>query len=344
MRNRPLYPLAPMRRLALIALVAIVTLAAAPAVYAQTITLTAASLSAASFYSQAGLSDVQTANPTSLPATGGLSASVFLCSGGTGWNLSEAEFHISFGASCGFSLYGSGQSYGNVAFTPATDIGYIFTSSISGNPYSAGISFSDVTAGAPVIAPTGILAAGHVYQLSFSFIAAATVLNNNPPGEPGSGGGSINLTFEPLSDTDDDGVPDALDNCPLVSNPQQGDQDGDTLGDVCDPFPADPDNEKAQCFVDLGEANAALFQAQEDLAACQAQPSFQDADGDGVSDQTDRCPSTPTLTPVDDSGCSRVQFCLARAATCKDNDWLNDEPGSKFPDDCVYNKKARTCN
>jgi len=43
-------------------------------------------------------------------------------------------------------------------------------------------------------------------------------------------------------DTDFDGVPDCLDNCPLVSNPGQEDTDGDLIGDACDPFPNDPCN------------------------------------------------------------------------------------------------------
>ena len=36
-------------------------------------------------------------------------------------------------------------------------------------------------------------------------------------------------------DTDGDGVPDATDNCPTVSNPDQADFDSDGLGDACDP-------------------------------------------------------------------------------------------------------------
>jgi hypothetical protein len=37
------------------------------------------------------------------------------------------------------------------------------------------------------------------------------------------------------TDDDDDDVPDALDNCPLLANKKQQNQDGDALGDACDP-------------------------------------------------------------------------------------------------------------
>ncbi len=38
----------------------------------------------------------------------------------------------------------------------------------------------------------------------------------------------------PTSDRDDDGVPDAIDNCPDLPNPAQADGDGDDTGDACD--------------------------------------------------------------------------------------------------------------
>ena len=145
-------------------------------------------------------------------------------------------------------------------------------------------------------------------------------------------------------DTDGDGIDDAIDNCLAVANPAQADADLDQLGDACDPFPNDVDHEKAQCFVDLGESNAALFQSQLDFASCSALRKFTDADGDGEDDGRDRCPGTPTGTAVDGDGCSRAQFCAVRASTCKKNDWMNDEAGVKKPGDCTHDERARTCS
>ena len=63
-------------------------------------------------------------------------------------------------------------------------------------------------------------------------------------------------------DLDGDGVPNALDNCPTVSNPDQANEDGDAFGDACDLCPP---------FPDLGE----------------------DVDGDGVGDLCDPAPTIP---------------------------------------------------
>ncbi|MFO0874187.1 MAG: GEVED domain-containing protein [Phycisphaerales bacterium] len=41
-------------------------------------------------------------------------------------------------------------------------------------------------------------------------------------------------TCGPNPDTDFDGVPDVIDNCPTVSNPTQADSDGDGIGDACE--------------------------------------------------------------------------------------------------------------
>jgi hypothetical protein len=53
-----------------------------------------------------------------------------------------------------------------------------------------------------------------------------------------------------LPDKDNDGVPDMMDNCPDVANPDQANEDGDKFGDLCDPCPpfrndnpSDPDKD-----------------------------------------------------------------------------------------------------
>ncbi len=43
-----------------------------------------------------------------------------------------------------------------------------------------------------------------------------------------------------LGDSDGDGVPDSIDNCPDTPNPGQADSDSDGLGDACDVCPNDP--------------------------------------------------------------------------------------------------------
>ena len=40
---------------------------------------------------------------------------------------------------------------------------------------------------------------------------------------------------EDYVDSDGDGVPDSVDNCPYTYNPDQTDTDGDGVGDACEP-------------------------------------------------------------------------------------------------------------
>ncbi len=104
----------------------------------------------------------------------------------------------------------------------------------------------------------------------------------------------------------------------------------------------------AQCQADLATSDADLLQCQGDLSAA-----TQDADGDGVVDGNDTCPATPAATAVDQTGCSRAQFCAQADPSTKDGkkacprlDWRNDEPIMKLAPkageiDCTIAKNGK---
>src|SRR4051794_6552320 len=74
--------------------------------------------------------------------------------------------------------------------------------------------------------------------------AASTTGDGTAPGDTtvadgsnGSGSAVLDAGPDAPTDTDNDGIPDSLDNCPTVANPDQRDHDVDGRGDVCDLCP-----------------------------------------------------------------------------------------------------------
>jgi hypothetical protein len=106
-------------------------------------------------------------------------------------------------------------------------------------------------------------------------------------------------------DTDHDGIPDGVDNCPLAANPDQGDTDHDGLGDACD---TDADNDGIPDAQDNCPLIANVDQADTDHDglgdACDT-----DNDNDGVTDGLDQCLATPPGALVDPTGCAIVDLC-----------------------------------
>lgn len=104
----------------------------------------------------------------------------------------------------------------------------------------------------------------------------------------------------PPPDADDDGVVDVDDNCPAVSNPDQGDADHDGVGDACDP---DNDNDGIADGADNCPLVANPGQADSDGDGfgnvCDG-----DQDGDGLANGLDNCPaaSNPDQTDTDQDG------------------------------------------
>ncbi|MCH8252895.1 MAG: hypothetical protein IID36_10630, partial [Planctomycetes bacterium] len=132
-------------------------------------------------------------------------------------------------------------------------------------------------------------------------------------------------------DTDDDGIPDADDNCPIDPNPDQTDDDGDgrgaacdtddndpnvcadTDGDGCDDCSSgtfDPGNDDADpntpdpdpiCVIDGGGGGGG---GDPDPDDCD-----DDADDDGVCDDVDNCPGVSNPDQIDADGDGRGAAC-----------------------------------
>ena len=87
-----------------------------------------------------------------------------------------------------------------------------------------------------------------------------------------------------VSDSDGDGIIDAVDNCPATSNTDQADTDGDGIGNVCDATPNG------------------------------------DTDGDGVDNLADNCPTTSNADQSDSDNDGIGDVCDNIAPICADTD------------------------
>ncbi|HWR82818.1 MAG TPA: thrombospondin type 3 repeat-containing protein [Candidatus Deferrimicrobium sp.] len=98
------------------------------------------------------------------------------------------------------------------------------------------------------------------------------------------------FTITPATDLDfdDDGVPDATDNCLAVFNPAQEDDDGDSLGNACD---------NCDGVANPGQADLDADGVGDICDNCPfiANPSQHDGDGDGLGDACDECLSSADL-------------------------------------------------
>ncbi|WP_456378049.1 thrombospondin type 3 repeat-containing protein [Lutibacter sp.] len=93
-----------------------------------------------------------------------------------------------------------------------------------------------------------------------------------------------------MSDTDDDGIYDCVDNCPETYNPNQEDADEDGIGDACDNCPETYN------------------------------PNQEDADEDGIGDACDNCPETYNPNQENHDKDEQGDFCDAD----DDNDGMPD--------------------
>ena len=86
-------------------------------------------------------------------------------------------------------------------------------------------------------------------------------------------------------DGDSDGIPDISDNCPLISNADQADTDGDDIGDACDPL-TDSDGDGIANDTDNDDDNDGMpdsYEQDNDFDSLDPVDADQDADGDGYT-------------------------------------------------------------
>jgi hypothetical protein len=109
----------------------------------------------------------------------------------------------------------------------------------------AGCYSPSVQLGAPCTPPSGacpsgqtctLVGASYACELSGASFDAAIA-------DVRSADAAVDSRFDASDlDSDGDGVPDRLDNCPSIANADQADEDADGLGDVCDPCPVSTNN------------------------------------------------------------------------------------------------------
>ncbi len=158
-------------------------------------------------------------------------------------------------------------------------------------------------------------------------------------------------------DDDNDGIADASDNCPLVSNASQTNNDGDGEGDACD---NDDDNDGDPDATDCDDFNAAIHNGAaevcngiDDNCDGMVDEGFTNTDGDGMADcldpdddndgvldGNDNCPLVSNFDQANNDGDSMGDACDPD----DDNDGDPDATDCEDFNAAIYTGAAEVCN
>jgi hypothetical protein len=183
----------------------------------------------------------------------------------------------------------------NTYFLPQTDVTLELVSATGGLVITQGaVVIGDIPArtevtnsGSPFVFN---VPSEYVYQVNSFQLRVNYTLDTGP--------GVVTITFPSHYDDDLDRVPDSLDNCPGVYNPDQSDADADSIGDLCDPC-TDTDGDFLGNPGFPGTGSSAC-----PLDNCPDVPEYfgYDTDGDGVGDVCDLCPGFDDKIDPDGDG------------------------------------------
>ncbi|MGY8728803.1 MAG: thrombospondin type 3 repeat-containing protein, partial [Candidatus Poseidoniales archaeon] len=189
-------------------------------------------------------------------------------------------------------------------------------------------------------------------QGNYSFNAVLTFSNNQSLSET--------WNFTVYEDNDSDGISDATDNCPMVANANQMDNDGDGLGDACDldidgdgvdnqndalPFNGnetiDTDNDGLGDNADTDDDGDGMADSNDAFPLNPTEQSDLDGDGvgdnldadddgDGISDANDNCPLIANADQADLDGDGVGTACDGMELTVSENGTI-EENGNAIP-------------
>lgn len=158
-------------------------------------------------------------------------------------------------------------------------------------------------------------------------------------------------------DSDGDGIADPFDNCPTTPNPSQADLDADGAGDACDNCPTTPnpgqlnsDGDASGAACDCDDSNPQVFVGATELCndgidndcdglvdASDPDCGSGDADGDGVLNAQDNCPTAANANQADldaDGAGDACDNCLS-VPNVDQADFDSDGVGD-FCDNCPF--------